>query len=65
MPTYKRSDMCQAIEDYVINASYRVILRYRFCEGYTYEKIAELTNYSTPHIKYICGKYKDYLINRL
>ena len=65
MPNYKRSDMCQAIDDYVINLRYRQILKLRFCEGMTYEQISGITNYSTPHIKFICNRYKDYLMNRI
>ena len=60
---YKRSDMCAAIEDYVINSAYREVLRYRFCEGYSYEKIGELCHYSPQHVKHICKSYKDYLIS--
>ena len=65
MPGYRRSDMLATIEDYVINASYRDVLRYRFCEGYTYEKIAEICNYSSQHVKYICTSYKDFLLSHL
>lgn len=61
---YRRSDMCQAIEEFVINPRYRLILKYRFCEGMTYENIAELTNYSTQHVKFICKKYKAFLMNQ-
>lgn len=65
MMDYRRSDMCAAIEEYVINPVYRRILHMRYCEGYTYEKIAESTHYSTQHIKFICRRYKDYLMNHL
>lgn len=65
MPNYKRSDMCAAIEEYVINSRYRKVLHLRFCDGYTYEEISEMTNYSTQHVKHICKMYKDYLMNRL
>lgn len=62
---YKRSDMCKAIEDYVINSKYRDILKLRFCEGLTYEQIGEITNYSPQHIKRICASYKELLMNQL
>ena len=62
---YKRSEMCNAIEEYVINSAYRQVLHLRFCDGMTYEKIAEMTNYSTQHVKFICKKYKDFLMSRL
>ena len=62
---YRRSEMCQAIDEFVINPRYRQILKYRFCEGLTYEQIGELTSYSTQHVKFICKKYKDWLMNHL
>ena len=62
---YKRSDMCRAIDEYVINPIYREVLKLRFCEGFTYEKIAEIRNYSPQHVKHICKKYKDFLISHL
>ena len=65
MPNYKRSDMCQAIENYVINSRYRQVLHLRFCEGYTYEEISDAVGYSTQHVKYICKKYKDWLMSHL
>ena len=65
MPSYKRSDMCKAIDDYVINSRYREILRLRFCEGMTHEQISEATNYSTQHVKHICKTYKDFLMSQL
>ena len=65
MPVYRRSDMLATIEDYVINSSYRDVLRYRYCEGYTYEKIAEICNYSTQHVKHICKTFKPILFANL
>ena len=57
--------MCAAIEDYVINPRYREVLRLRYCEGMTMEQVAEATNYSTQHVKHLCKKYKDYLMQLL
>ena len=65
MPGYKRSDMCRVIEEYVLNARYRDVLRLRYCDGRTYEEIAEICNYSTQHVKYVCKRYRDYLMNCL
>lgn len=62
---YRRSAMCAAIDEYIINPRYRQILKLRLCEGLTYEKIADLTDYSTQHVKFICKKYKDYLLNQI
>ena len=65
MLDYKNSDMCHAIDEYVRNPKYRFLLHLRFCEGATYEEIAERTNYSVQHVKYIVKTYKDYLLSHL
>ena len=65
MPIYRNTDMLNAINEYVHNPIYREILRLRFCDGCTYEKIAEICNYSTQHVKYICKTFKPVLISHL
>ena len=65
MPDYKNSDMCNAIDEYVRNPRYRLLLHLRFCEGETYEQIAEKVSYSPQHVKHICRTYRDKLISHL
>ena len=65
MPVYKNSDMCRAIDEYVHNPRYRELLRLRFCEGFTYEEIAEAVSFSPQHVKHICREYKTVLISQL
>ena len=65
MPDYKNSDMCRCIDEYIRNPRYRSILKLRYCENETYERIAEKVNYSTQHVKYICKTYKDTLLRHL
>lgn len=65
MPCYDRFELCNAIERYVINSKYRDILRLKYCEGYTFEEVAEMTNYSVTHVKRICKEYKELLMNRI
>ena len=65
MPNYDRFAMGDTIDRYVINARYREVLRLKFCEGLTYEQVAESTHYSTQHVKHICKTYKDDLISRI
>lgn len=65
MPQYNRFDMRRVIEEYVINPRYRKVLLLKLCEGYTYEETAEMTNYSTQHVKSICKQYKGYLLSLL
>ena len=62
---YKNSDMCRAIDEYVHNPRYRELLRLRYCEGFTYEQIAEAVNFSAQHVRYICKYYKNLLISGL
>lgn len=62
---YSNTAMNTAIAEYVHNVQYRIILQLRFCDGETYERIAEQTNYSTQHVKYICNQYKGLLMSRL
>ena len=65
MPIYKNSDMNTAINEYVRNPRYRDVLRMRYCEGQTYEEIAEKVSYSPQHVKHVCRTYKDILISRI
>ena len=65
MPIYSNSDMLRVISEYCHNFKYREVLRLRYCNGHTYEEIAEITNYSTQHVKHICKTYKPILISHL
>lgn len=65
MTIYSNSAMRQAIAEYVHDFKYRELLQLRFCDGYTYEEISAMVNFSPQHVKYICRTYKDYLISRL
>ena len=62
---YKNSEMRHAIEEYVHDSKYRELLRLRFCDGLTYEQIAEIVSYSPEHVRGICRKYKKLLISVL
>lgn len=65
MPVYKNSDMMLAIDEYVHNPRYRELLRLRYCDGYTYEQIAEAVNFSPQHVKKVCQSYKALLLSHL
>lgn len=65
MPAYNRFDMCQAINAYVINPKHREVLRLRYCEGYTYEEVAGICNFSTQHVKHLCKAYREMLLSHL
>ena len=65
MPAYDRFEMCKAINAYVVNARHRETLRLRYCEGYTYDEISYVVNYSPQHVKHICKAYRDMLLSCL
>ena len=65
MKEYKNSDMCRAIEEHCHNRRYRELLRLRFCEGFTYEEIAEEVSFSPQHVRSVCNSYKSVLTNNL
>lgn len=62
---YKNSDISRAIDEYVHVAWQREVCRLRFCEGMTYEEIAETTGYSTVYIKKIVKKHRETLFAHL
>jgi RNA polymerase sigma factor (sigma-70 family) len=64
MPEYKNSDMLTAINEYVHNSRYRDLLRLKYCDGHTYEEIAEIVNFSPQHVKRICREYRAVLMSR-
>lgn len=65
MTIYKNSDMRHAIDEYVHNPQYRELLRLRYCDGCTYEQIAEAVNFSPDHVKRLCKKYLPILMSCL
>ena len=62
---YKNSDMCRTIDEYVHNTKYRELLRLRYCEGFTYEEIAEAVSFSTQHVKHVCRSYHQLLMSQI
>ena len=62
---YRNSDMKAAIDEYVHVTWQREACRLKFCEGYTYEQIAEKLGYSTQHIKATVKRHKETLFSIL
>ena len=62
---YRNTDMLNAINEYIRNPRYRELLRLRFCEGATYEQIAEAVNYSPQHVKHLCRQHREILMRHL
>ena len=65
MPAYNRFDMCNVINAYIVNSRYREVLRLRYCEGFTYEEIGEIVNFSPQHVKHICKSNISMLLSHL
>lgn len=65
MTDYNRKQMRNVIDDYVVNPKYREVLSLKLCDGMTHEQVAEVTNYSTQHVKHICKAYREMLLSHL
>ena len=59
---YTNSQMCELIDEHIHNLKYRNILRLRYIDGLTYEKIAEEVNMSVQQVKTIVYKAQEKLI---
>ena len=62
---YRNSDMREAIAEYVHDIRHRELLCLRFCDGLTYEQIAEAVCYSPQHVKALCASYKPLLFSQI
>ena len=54
--------MINAIDEYIHNSKYREILKSRYIDGMTYEKIAGQYEISVTHVKNIIKRYGDKLL---
>lgn len=62
---YTNSQMTFLIDEHIHNAKYRAILKLRYIDGLTYEKIAEKQEMSTQQIKTIVYKAQEKLLKYL
>lgn len=62
---YTNSQMKAAIAEHIHVSWQREAMLLRFCDGLTYEEIAEKTGYSTQYIKEITKKHKPVLFANL
>lgn len=60
-----RSELEKAIDEWCLNKRYREILKYRFLDKITYEKIAEIVDMSDRQIKRIVYRYGDVVLNHI
>lgn len=65
MKDYTNSQMCKLIDEHIHNLKYRNILRLRYIDGLTYEKIAEEVDMSTQQVKTIIYRAQEKLLKYL
>lgn len=65
MKEYTNSQMAALIDEHIHNARDRDILKARYIDGLTFEKLAERFNLSTQRVKTIVYKSQEKLIRHL
>lgn len=65
MIDYSRSEIEQAIDEWILNEKYRQIMKRRLIDGITYERLAEEFDMSTSQIKRIVYKSEDKIFKHL
>lgn len=65
MNEYTNSQMTAVIDEHIHNALHRDILKLRYIDGETYERIAEIVGKSTQQIKTIIYRAQNILIKHL
>lgn len=56
---YSNSEVEKAINEYVHNSTYRLVLKDRYINGLTYEELGEKYGYSVTHIKTIVYRHEN------
>lgn len=65
IPEYTNSQMNALIDEHIHNIRNRAILKMRYLDGMTYERIADELNMSTQQIKTIVYKTQQKLLKHL
>lgn len=65
LPEYTNREIAGLIDELIHNAKHRAILKDRFVDGLTFEKIAEKHDLSVQGTKKIVYKTEDKLFSRL
>lgn len=65
MRDYSRTELTQAIEEWILNERHRSILKRRLLDGVTFEALAEEFDMSTRQIKTIVYKCQEKLFRHL
>lgn len=59
MRDYTNSEIAEAIDEYIHNIKYRYILKSRFIDGLTFDRLAEKYDMSVRQVKNIVRVYGD------
>lgn len=65
MRDYSRTEITEAIEEWILNQKHRDILKSRLIDGLTFEALAELYDMSPRQIKRIVYKTQETLFRHL
>ena len=65
MRDYSRTEISEAIEEWVLNEKYRKAMYKRLIDGHTFEQIAEELDMSPRQIKRIVYKCEDIIFRHL
>ena len=65
MRDYSRTEISEAIEEWVLNEKYRKVMYKRLIDAHTFEQIAEELDMSPRQIKRIVYKCEDIIFRHL
>lgn len=65
MRDYTNSEIATAIDEHIHNAKYREILKSRYIDGLTFDRLAEEYHMSPRQIMNIVRKYGDKILKKL
>lgn len=65
MRDYSRTELTQAIDEWILNQKHRDILKSRLIDGYTFDSLAEMYDMSPRQIKRIVYKAQETLFRHI
>ena len=65
MRDYSRTELTEAIDEWILNQRHRAILKSRLIDGLTYDELSEMYYMSPRQIKRIVYKSQDVLFRHI
>lgn len=65
MREYSRTELTEAIEEWILNRKHREILKSRLIDGLTYDELSEMYDMSPRQIKRIVYKCQETLFRHI